>query len=619
MALIAKLARNWAELGPVGFSYKAARVLGAGWERWRQGPSDLSFDRFLKLQLVTRSLDTFNLCPWLDPGWIQTLPQDERESILRRAQDVLDHRFDLLGSGPTDLGTPIPWRTDFKSGREWPLDPMHAIAISYPDSSDIKVPWELSRFQHLPLLGQAWWLTSDPRYPQEFESQIRSWWDQNPLEKGPNWACTMDVAIRAANWIYGAWAFCDAPLTETFLPLLFHSLYLHGRFIRRHLEEHQPQGNHYLANLTGLLHLGALFPDTPEDWWTFAQSALEDQMMRQVHPDGVNHEASISYHRLVAEMMTAADHLGKRIQRPFSPAFQSRLAAMRQFTAHYLRDDGSAPQMGDCDNGRWHLVSDYGRFNPLDHRHLFSDWGDPLPAAPGSRAFAEGGFFILRHEAWHLTVHCGSTGLGGHGGHGHNDLLAFELFHGPHPLIVDSGTWLYTADPSGRNLFRQTAMHATLEVDGQEQNPLASHQLFRLPDRTHARCLTWEETDQHIRFVGDHLGYAPVRHQREIVLHKDPARITIVDLVDGTGQHALLWSFPFPELPFRLEECGGLETTATDRPNFRLQIEPKEGLSWEVVPCWYSPGYGIRHPNRRLCYRWTGPLPMTMRFEVSLT
>ena len=48
---------------------------------------------------------------------------------------------------------------DFKSGRSWPLDHISQLRIVYPDASDIKVPWELSRFQHLPLLAAAYRLT----------------------------------------------------------------------------------------------------------------------------------------------------------------------------------------------------------------------------------------------------------------------------------------------------------------------------------------------------------------------------------------------------------------------------------------------------------------------------
>jgi hypothetical protein len=47
---------------------------------------------------------------------------DVRESVIGRAEDIVDHTFDLLGSGATDLGQRIDWQHDFKSGRSWPME-----------------------------------------------------------------------------------------------------------------------------------------------------------------------------------------------------------------------------------------------------------------------------------------------------------------------------------------------------------------------------------------------------------------------------------------------------------------------------------------------------------------
>src|SRR5581483_4652291 len=70
-------------------------------------------------------------------------------AIVDAANRVLRHEFDLLGSGPLCLGPRLPWHTDFKTGREWPLQ--YSTDISYAEldrPTDVKVPWELSRCQH---------------------------------------------------------------------------------------------------------------------------------------------------------------------------------------------------------------------------------------------------------------------------------------------------------------------------------------------------------------------------------------------------------------------------------------------------------------------------------------
>ena len=66
--------------------------------------------------------------------------------------------------------------------------------------ADIKLPWELARCQHWPLLGQAYRLTGDDRFAAEIARELRDFMEANPIGIGVNWTCTMDVALRAANW-----------------------------------------------------------------------------------------------------------------------------------------------------------------------------------------------------------------------------------------------------------------------------------------------------------------------------------------------------------------------------------------------------------------------------------
>lgn len=71
------------------------------------------------------------------------------------ADRVCAHVFDLLGSGPVALGQTIDWHADFKSGHRYDPRAYHTdlSPASYPGGHDIKVPWELSRCQHLVWLG----------------------------------------------------------------------------------------------------------------------------------------------------------------------------------------------------------------------------------------------------------------------------------------------------------------------------------------------------------------------------------------------------------------------------------------------------------------------------------
>ena len=83
--------------------------------------------------------------------------------------------------------------------------------VDLNNSADVKVPWELSRFHHLPTFGQAYLLTDDLKYALEFKNQIEDWIKKNPIEMSVNWTCTMDVAIRACNWIIGYYFLKNCP------------------------------------------------------------------------------------------------------------------------------------------------------------------------------------------------------------------------------------------------------------------------------------------------------------------------------------------------------------------------------------------------------------------------
>src|SRR5205085_6424393 len=117
----------------------------------------------------------------------------------------------------------------------------------------------------------------------------------------------------------------------------------------------------------------------------------------------------------------------------------------------------------------------------------------------------DGGYWIMRGGELYVLVRCGDVGVGGLGSHAHNDALSFEFSFGGQPLVVDPGSYLYTADPIERNRFRSTAFHSTLQIDGEEQNPIFEAALFTMPDRRRAEALSWEPDFP--AFTGRHRGF----------------------------------------------------------------------------------------------------------------
>ena len=219
---------------------------------------------------------------------------EELQSCVQAADRLCEHVFDLLGSGPTCLGKAIDWHADFKSGYRW--DPArHYLFVphGHVPGTDIKVPWELSRGQHLPVLAQAYLLTGEQRYASEIVEQIADWIAKNPPGYGVNWACPMEAAVRAVNWLWAIALIAESPaVTSDWLADALLSLVAHGRHIMENLERRSDgvTTNHYLADIVGLLHLGLCLPECCDGrrWRDFALQELVREMDCQVLDDGVH-------------------------------------------------------------------------------------------------------------------------------------------------------------------------------------------------------------------------------------------------------------------------------------------------------------------------------------------
>lgn len=298
--------------------------------------------------------------------------------IIQQADEILEHRFDILGSGKTELGKRIDWHTDFKHNHTWPLIHHTRLKLTSPKGGfDVKVPWELSRFHHALRLGQAYLFTLDERYAQEIIDQVSDWIKSNPLEFGINWAGPMDVAIRAINWVWAYYMILESEsLTERFLALWLTSFRQHGEYLIKHLEDGWPRTNHLIADLAGLAYLGIMFPEFSEavQWRSTGLGRLWAEIDRQIYPDGMDYEASIPYHRLVTEMALSVAALCVINNIKLPETTHARLRSMLNVIMTYTQPDGTAPQIGDADDGRLLPLTVHAESARAiqDHRHLLA-------------------------------------------------------------------------------------------------------------------------------------------------------------------------------------------------------------------------------------------------------
>jgi hypothetical protein len=190
------------------------------------------------------------------------------------------------------------------------------------------------------------------------------------------------------------------------------------------------------------------------------------------------------------------------------------------------------------------------------------------------------------------------VGTAGFGNHKHNDLLGFEYHVEGTPLLVDPGSYVYTSDPDARNLFRRTASHNTLSIDGEEQNEINPEWLFRMFEKSSPEHLEVEQHEDVLRYRGRHHGYSrlpqPVVHERTFTLARRDGAVTMLDVLTGSGIHRLRWHFHCaPGVEVQAAASGPFDIRLGD---LVVQLTPPAGLGGTVGPAWYSPSYGVRMP-----------------------
>ena len=466
----------------------------------------------------------------------------------RLFEDVFEVEAAEISAADRIVGREIQWRRDPLSNYIWPLDYHRDIKLMRTDGSDVRVLWELNRLGHLITLARAYSLTNDERYSAEFFAQLRSWADQNPYGRGPNWSCAMEVALRAMNLLAAFEAFRHSPqLNADFLSFFLQLLQRHGIYIRRNLEfSYIATSNHYLSDVVGLLWLGLLLPELRQarEWLAFGLDQMLREMDKQVLNDGADFEASTGYHRFVTELLLYSFLLCRANSIEIEERYWSRLHRMLNYIRAYLRPDGFAPLIGDTDSGR---VLPIGYRRADDHAYVLAIaetvFDDTTHA--GSKAFPDAGTYIMRDGDLYLCFNASGAGIHGRGSHGHNDALSIEVSAGGRAFIVDPGTYVYSADLQKRHEFRSTAFHSTVQIDGKEQNTTDLHVPFVIGNEAQPRVLAWETGDDFDRVVAEHYGYAPVVHRRSVTFDKRERTWLIDDEFFGDREHVYEVRFHF--------------------------------------------------------------------------
>ena len=505
---------------------------------------------------------------------------------------------------------PHPFNRVF--GQEFDEDLLLRLCRDGPDpgvsglTGDIKLIWDYSRGQ--PLVTNA---VAGAAPLGDCEAFLRRWREANHDFTGAAWRCAMDTGIRGVNWCFADVLFGGELGRRMGTAEWAGALWQHGWMTFRHLEALMVSSNHYFANLLGLEVLGSIFPgdSTAGNWRRFAEGDFPRALLAQTRADGGANEGSLRYHAYVTEMAL----LFRLAQgRPFPAPAEERLRGMCQVVADFQDATGDVFAFGDDDSGRvlaLDAAAKEGRV-PILLRLAAQVLGEAL--APASeRLCPASGWWVKRTGEFTAALEFGGVGFHGQGGHAHNDDLSLAVDWRGHPVIVDPGSYLYTADRVARNRLRSTVVHNTIMVDGREQRVMTSEP-FEL--------IGSDAPGQSERVAPDTWAFTcaradGVRHRREIT--GSTTEIRVRDTIEGRGTHSLRWRFTLH--PHVTAEATGLgwRLSLPGVGTLRLETGTPQ-LSRKTVASEFSPGYGKVESTLGCVAEGKFTLPCTLEWRLSV-
>ncbi len=577
--------------------------------------------------------------------------------------DIAAGRIDFFGNAPLEVGHPVDWHRDPKTGLRAPLS--FGKTINYRDDrlvGDIKVLWELGRHQHLIPLAAAYAHSGDSRYRDAVAEQIDGWCLANPYGLGVHWCSALEPALRLIAWSFIQALIAVRDGTDGIFPAMRNqqrfgtAIYQQTHFISRFLSRHSSANNHLIGELTGIWVATCTFDMGAwgARWARRAQRELEREAAAQVFADGVNKEQAAYYHLWVLEYFLVAWIVGESCARPFSAAFRNRILAMAAFLRAIAPPGGTPPQIGDADDGfvtrfdaRWPtdpygqvleaVDAVFGDDPPDDARAIGEkaywyrmavpaganrDGGSASADVTYPRIFPEGGYAVLGDPKFHLVFDAGPLGYPSIAAHGHADALSLCLAVDGAWWLVDPGTFAYHSDPVWRSYFRGTRAHNTLTVDDHDQSLIGGPFLWLRHAK--ARLREWALEDDGSQWArGSHDGYMAlgVVHDRTVEIDSEQRCLVVRDRIDcvpgnqaATVPHDCALHFHFaPHLVLSARDTGtgGANHptwSAVDADTGSLMTITVDGhWQWDIVrgdesaPLgWYSGALGYREPATTL-------------------
>ena len=515
----------------------------------------------------------------------------------KMADEALEHRFfSHKGYQPSFFyGDDINWAY-------WPV-------------VDNELRWQLHRHKWWVPMGKAYRVKKDERYAKEWTSQYLDWIKKNPLlKKGDSFASKEEEKQQLQNVRY-AWRplevshriqdqtgqfllFKDSEFfTAAFLTQFLVNYHRHCQHI---LENYSDKGNHLLFEAQRMIHAGAFFPEFKDavTWRKSGIDILNKEIDVQVYSDGMQFELDPHYHlaaiNIFYKALRMADANGFRSEFPkhYLDVVEKMIEAQYNLSfPNYTNPMFSDAKLHDEDE----MVRNYREWlkvfpdNEVIRYYASKGTEGQLPSYL-SHALLKSGFFVFRSgwdtKATVMMLKAGPPAFW----HNQPDNGTFELMVAGRNFFPDAGSYVYQGDAEvnkQRDWFRQTMVHKTLTLDGQNL------------DSTDSKCMLWVPEGTIQKLVVENPSYKGLQHRRS-VFFIDNRYFVIVDEAKGPAKGKVALHYQMCEGEVLTDEVLNMaKTTFADQNNIKLQCFASKSKMVDEEG-WVS--YAYRQKSRRKAF-----------------
>lgn len=555
--------------------------------------------RILKRAGIYRRLSPLGraipFCMVAGPLYNASVPPTEGATVVE-ADALLNGRATYFSAHVHEIGNPPDWFLDPFRKQRHPEAATHwtQIADFNAHAGDIKVVWELSRFNWALVFARAWRSTGDARYFLALQRWIEDWCRRNPANTGPNWMCGQETSIRLMNALL-AWriagvendglandGLANKGIGKNGGDGLSAFVEAHCRRIALTVSYAIAQDNNHATSEAAALYMGGTWlaryggannsdnnGDNNSDaksrgrrWARKGGKQLNSRVQRLVLSDGSFSQHSLTYHRVLLDTLSIVEVWRREMKEaPFREALYQRAAAATGWLGALIDPGtGDGPNLGPNDGAHPFRLdgSAYRDFRPCLQLASFlflgraalkpgpwdeaAAWlGVPIPGRKqpwlhdlASTVFREGGFVVMRNRGGARLLMRAPTARFRPS---HADALHLDLWCKGRNLLRDGGSYAYSGGGAVARSLASVIGHNSVQFDGHDQMLRISRFLYGGWVRVNGASAVTTTVDGQ-SWEGSCTNVWGQWHQRTVSLNGNS--LSVVDRVRGFKRKAVL-------------------------------------------------------------------------------